>query len=82
MPAPSKRESAGTSSLRYLTPVAITIVLACTISPSERCTRYGRASQLNRTAVRAMATSAPNFSAWVSARPASANPEIPVGNPR
>jgi hypothetical protein len=26
--------------------------------------------------------SAPNFCAWTNARPANANPEMPVGNPR
>ena len=50
--------------------------------PSDSFSRYGRASQSRRTAVRPIATSAPNFSACDSARPASASPEIPVGKPR
>jgi len=39
-------------------------------------------SQWSRSAVRGMASSAPNLVAWVKARPASAWPEMPVGKPR
>jgi hypothetical protein len=60
----------------------MTTVLVRTTSPFDKRTLYGRESQSSRTARRAIAISAPNFSAWLMARPASACPEIPVGNPR
>ena len=42
----------------------------------------GLPPQSSRATSSGMAISTPNFSAWLKARPASAMPEMPVGNPR
>ena len=63
-------------------PEAMITVRPRTVRPHDSSTSNGLASHLMRTALVAMATSAPNFCACTSARPASARPEMPVGKPR
>ena len=50
--------------------------------PQARCSANGWASQSSFTASAGISIVAPNFSACVYARPASACPEMPVGKPR
>ena len=60
----------------------MTTVRVRTLSPLLSPMTYGPPEQSSCSATRAMATSAPNFSAWEKARPARAWPEMPVGKPR
>ena len=60
----------------------MTTAFARTRVPPSISIAYGFLSQESRFASFAIISSAPNFSACVSARDASSWPEMPVGNPR
>ena len=74
--------SRGTSSLRYLAPVAMTTDVAVTEDPSVSRTSYWPPSFSINAASAGTTNSAPNLRACSMARSASSAPDMPDGKPR